>query len=272
MKKIGIIGYGNIAKAMVGGMLKAGFVTPENVLASSRNLDKLNKAKLEYGINITMDNKEVAEESDVIILCVKPHLIGVVGEEIKDMINEDKLIVSVAAGIKIEDYEDVFGDHMPIVRCMPNTPVMVGEGMTAIAHNKHVHDQDLEYISEMFHCFGKAEVVDEGYMAVITALSGSSPAYVFMFIEALADGAVLMGLPRDKAYRMAAQSVHGAAKLVLETEIHPGELKDMVCSPGGSTIDAVFTLEKNNFRGTVISTIESSTNKVMKLSEQNKRK
>jgi len=109
-------------------------------------------------------------------------------------------------------------------------------------------------------------------MAVITALSGSSPAYVFMFIEALADGAVLMGLPRDKAYRMAAQSVHGAAKLVLETEIHPGELKDMVCSPGGSTIDAVFTLEKNNFRGTVISTIESSTNKVMKLSEQNKRK
>lgn len=150
---------------------------------------------------------------------------------------------------------------------MPNTPALVGEGMSALCPNKNVTNEELEEIKKIFQCFSKVEVIEEVHMDTVTALTGSSPAYVFMFIEALADGAVLKGLPRDKAYKMAAQAVYGSAKMVLETGKHPGSLKDDVCSPGGTTIEAVYVLEKGGMRATVIEAMEKCVDKAKNMNK-----
>lgn len=263
MNKIGVIGYGNIGEAIVTGMLTGGVVDPKNVLVSSRNEKKI-KVALEHNIGVTRLNKSVVEFADIIILAVKPLQLAGVLEEIKDVIKKDSIIVSVVSSVDIVEIESILGKKK-IVRIMLNTPVMVNEGMTALAINEAITFEEQNRIVELFKSSGMVEIVEEKYMDVITAVSGTSPAYVFMLIEAMADGGVLMGLPRRKAYRMSAQSVMGAAKMVLESDKHPGELKDMVCSPGGSTIDGVFTLESNNFRGTMIKTIKDATEKVIKL-------
>lgn len=268
MKKIGIIGYGNIAEAMVSGLLNSKFAKSEDIIASSRNEKKLNRAEEEFCIEVTRNNLKVVENVEVLIISVKPLVMGKILEEIKDVISDDTILVSVVSSVSIDDIEEVVGKNKKIIRTMLNTPVMVNEGMSTLAMNEQVTYPEMDYVVDMFRSFGKAEIVEEKYIDVITAISGTSPAYVFMMIEAMADGGVLMGLPRRKAYRMAAQAVKGAAKMVLETDLHPGELKDMVCSPGGSTIDGVFTLESNNFRGTIIKTIKDATEKVIKLNEK----
>ncbi len=268
MKKIGIIGYGNIAEAMLSGLLKSEFAKPEQIMASSRNEKKLKIAQDKYKITVTRDNLKVVKHADILIVSVKPFAMAKVLEEIKDHLSKDTVLVSVVSSVSIEEMADVLGNKK-IVRTMLNTPVMVNEGMSALSMNENVSYLEIDYIVDMFGSFGLAEIVNERYMDVITAVSGTSPAYVFMMIEAMADGGVLMGLPRRKAYRMAAQSVMGSAKLVLETDKHPGELKDMVCSPGGSTIDGVFTLEMNNFRGTLIKTIKNATEKAAALNKKN---
>lgn len=267
MKKIGIIGYGNIGEAMVSGMLKSEFVTPEQVLVSSRNVKKINKALNDFGIGVTRNNKKVVDFADILIIAVKPIGMNDVLQEIKDDLRDDQVLVSVVSSIEIEDIQSIIGEKK-IVRTMLNTPVMVNEGMSALAIGEQVHFNEEAFIVELFKSFGAVEIVEEKYMDVITAVSGTSPAYVFMLIEAMADGGVLMGMPRRKAYKMSAQSVLGAAKMVLESDKHPGELKDMVCSPGGSTIDGVYTLEMNNFRGTMMKTIRDATNKAIKLREK----
>lgn len=185
-------------------------------------------------------------------------------EEIKDHISDETLVVSVVSSVGIEDIEQIIGSKK-IARVMLNTPVMVGEGMSTLCMNEAVSFDEVDDLVELFNSFGKVEIVEEKYMEIITAVSGTSPAYVFMMIEAMADGAVMMGLPRRKAYKLAAQAVRGAATMVLESELHPGSLKDMVSSPGGSTIDGVFTLENNNFRGTLMKTIKEATKKQKKL-------
>lgn len=267
MRKIGIIGYGNIAEAMVSGLLKSNFFNPDDIIASSRNEKKLNRARDEFGIEVTRDNLKVIKNVEVLIISVKPLVMAKILEQIKDEISDDVVIVSVVSSVSIEEIEDIIGKKK-IIRTMLNTPVMVNEGMSALAMNDQVTYPEMDYVVDMFKSFGNAEIVEEKYMDVITAISGTSPAYVFMMIEAMADGGVLMGFPRRKAYRMAAQAVKGAAKMVLETDMHPGELKDMVCSPGGSTIDGVFTLESNNFRGTIIKTIKDATEKAIKLNDK----
>ncbi len=269
MKKVGIIGYGNIAEAMLSGLINSEFSLPSDIMASSRNENKLKGAQEKYGITVTRDNQKVVKHADVLIISVKPFAMAKVLEEIKDTLTENTLLVSVVSSVSIEEIADIIGEKK-IIRTMLNTPVMVNEGMSVLSMNSKVSYSEMDYVVDMFGSFGLAEIVDERYMEVITAVSGTSPAYVFMMIEAMADGAVLMGLPRRKAYRMAAQSVKGAAKLVLETDKHPGELKDMVCSPGGSTIDGVFTLEMNNFRGTLIKTIKDATEKAVALNKKKK--
>ncbi|MBC8062393.1 MAG: pyrroline-5-carboxylate reductase [Clostridiaceae bacterium] len=265
---IGFIGSGNMAEAMMSGILNSDNLPSVRIMGSDYFEKTLKTVKEKYKIETTVDNKEVARFSDIIVLSVKPDKYGTVIEEIKDHIKTNAVVVTIAAGISIDFVERAFGKAIKLVRVMPNTPALVGEGMSALSFNSYINLEEKLEVIKIFESFGKAETLEESLMDAVPAISGSSPAYVFMFIEALADGAVLSGIPRDKAYKMAAQSVLGAAKMVLESGKHPGELKDNVCSPGGTTIEAVYTLENNNFRGTIMAAMESCTAKAKKMSQK----
>jgi pyrroline-5-carboxylate reductase len=264
-KKIGFIGAGKMAQAMIEGILKTNQVAKENIIASAISDTTINKIQTTYRIAVTNDNKEVARFSDILFLAIKPDLHTKIIEEIKSVISQDVIIITIAAGVTLADIERDFGFKIKTVRTMPNTPSLVGEGMSAICPNDSISENEILEVERLFHTFSKTERMDEKLMDAIPAISGSSPAYVYMFIEALADGGVLQGIPRDKAYRLAAQAVLGAAKMVLETGSHPGVLKDNVCTPGGATIEAVSTLEKKQFRGSVLAAMESCTKKVKSL-------
>lgn len=259
--KIGFIGCGNMATAMIKGIIKSSFIGPKDVMASDQSSDKLESMHKETGILVGKDNKEVVNFSNILFLSVKPNKYKEVISEIKETVNEDTIIVTIAAGITIENTESYFDKKVKVVRVMPNTPALVGEGMSALSPNNSVTEEELKQVIDIFKCFSKVEVIEETHMDTVTALTGSSPAYVFMFIEALADGAVLKGLPRDKAYKMAAQAVYGSAKMVMETGKHPGTLKDEVCSPGGTTIEAVYSLEKSGLRAAIIEAMEKCVDK-----------
>ncbi|MBS4842761.1 MAG: pyrroline-5-carboxylate reductase [Clostridium butyricum] len=261
IKKVGFIGCGNMGSSMVGGLIKSGFLKSEEIIVSTKTEASSKKLRDEFKVETTLDSKTVAKESETIILAVKPNMYKSVVEEIKSELTEDKLIITIAAGISIENMEEWLGDDLKIIRTMPNTPALVGQAMSAVCPNKNVSEEELKYCINIFESFGECEVLEEKYFDGFIAVAGSSPAYVFMFIEAMADGAVKLGIPRAKAYKMAAQSVLGSAKMVLETGKHPGELKDMVCSPAGTTIDAVVELEKLGFRNSVIQAMDKCAEK-----------
>lgn len=263
--KLGIIGFGNMAEAILGGILESGFVNKEDVAASGKDDAMLAKASDKYGIGVQKDNCKVAEASNVILLSVKPQILAEVISEIKGVCTQDKLIVSIVAGKTQEWIADAFGCAHKVVRCMPNTPALVGEGCTGICFSDSVSDNEKTFALKMFNCVGKAIEVPEKLMDVVVGVSGSAPAYVFMFIEAMADGAVAMGMPRAQAYEFAAQAVLGSARLVLETGRHPGELKDMVCSPAGTTIEAVRVLEEKGLRAAVMDAVIRCTERSKEL-------
>lgn len=250
--KIGFIGCGNMASAMIGGIIKNQVTAPADILASAKTAASREKKKEELGIALTADNREVAGFADVLILAVKPFYYKEVIKEIRDVVSEDTIVVSIAPGKKLAWMEGLFEKPLKIVRTMPNTPALVGEGMSCVCGNEKCSSEDVDTVCRIFTGFGKTEIVEEDMIDVVVGVSGSSPAYVFMFIEAMADAAVADGMPRDKAYKLAAQSVLGSAKMVLDTGRHPGELKDMVCSPGGTTIEAVRVLEEKGLRSAVI--------------------
>lgn len=260
--KIGFIGLGNMASAMIGGMLEKGMVEPCDIIGSSRTIETMNKIEEKYEITTVFDNREVAAKADVLFLAVKPHTFPVVIKGIKESVRAGALVVSIAAGRTLSYLREAFGrPDLKIVRCMPNTPALVLEACTGVCAGEEVSEQDVGRVVKLMEAFGKAYVVPESLMDAVVGVSGSSPAYVFMFIEAMADAAVAAGMPRKQAYGFAAQAVMGSAKLVLETGLHPGELKDMVCSPGGTTIEAVRVLEKKRFRGTVMEAVEACVEK-----------
>ncbi len=250
--KLGFIGCGNMAQAMMGGIISENLLEAKEVIASDGYKPSLERAEESLGINTTLDNKEVARKSEMIVLSVKPQFYQNVIEEIRGEIKEDTIIITIAPGQSLEKLASMFDKDVKIVRTMPNTPAMVGEGMTAMCVNEFVSEEEAEKVQNILSGFGKAEIVPEYMMDAVVAVSGSSPAYVFMFIEAMADAAVLEGMSRQQAYVFAAQSVLGSAKMVLETKKHPAELKDMVCSPAGTTIEAVKSLEEKGFRAAVI--------------------
>lgn len=266
-KKIGFIGSGNMAKAMIGGIVKSKLVDQSNVIASDLNELALENVKNEYGINVTTNSKEVVKFSDIVIVAVKPNVYDIVLEGVKELVDDKKIIVTIAAGKTIESIENVIGNDKKVIRTMPNTPALVNEGMSALCKNNNITDEELNIVKEIFNSFGKAEIVSEYLIDAVIGASGSAPAYVFMFIEAMADAAVLAGMPRNQAYTFAAQAVMGSAKMVLETGKHPGELKDMVCSPGGTTIEAVKTLEAEGFRSAVIKAIGDCIEKSKEMSK-----
>ncbi len=260
-KKIGFIGCGNMGSAMVGGLIKSGFVKADEIIVSTKTEASAKKVSSELKVVSTLDSREVVKESQVIILAVKPFMYKGIIEEVKDILTKDKLIITIAAGISLKNMEEWLGNDFRIIRTMPNTPALVGEAMSAVCPNKNVTEEDLKYCKSIFESFGECVELEEKYFHGFIAVAGSSPAYVFMFIEAMADGAVKLGIPRAKAYKMAAQSVLGSAKMVLQTGKHPGELKDAVCSPAGTTIDAVVELEKLGFRNSVIQAMDKCAEK-----------
>jgi len=266
-KKIGFIGCGNMAQAMIGGITSNGLVSPESIMASDLYEKGLEKAKEKYKIQVTTNNLEVAGWADILFLSVKPNFYPSVIEDIKGTVKDDVIIITIAAGKSISGTESAFGKKIKVVRAMPNTPALVGEGMAALCPSETVSKDEQEEVAEIFRSFGKAEFVVEKLMDAVTAVSGSSPAYVYLFIEALADAAVAEGMPRPMAYTFAAQSVLGSAKMVLNTGMHPGELKDMVCSPGGTTIDAVAVLEEKGLRHAVISAAKKCAEKSKEMSK-----
>lgn len=267
MKTLGIIGSGNMATAILGGILNAGLVKANDVTISDLNKAALDKVKADYGVNTTTDSAEVVKNSDVIIIALKPNVVELVLGQVKEYIDTNKIIVSIAAGKTIASLEDAIGSDKKVVRTMPNTPALVGEGMAALSKNKNVTDEELQEIKSIFESFGQAEIINEYLMDAVIGVGGSAPAYVFMFIEAMADGAVVAGMPRAQAYKFAAQSVLGSAKMVLETGRHPGDLKDMVCSPAGTSIEAVKVLEDEGFRSAVIKAVVASVEKSVEMSK-----
>ncbi len=258
---IGFIGLGNMASAMIGGICKEKVVVASELIGADRNEEMRNRCYTSFGMTVTADNKEVAAKSDILFLAVKPVVLPIVIEEIKDVVKENTVIVSIVAGKSMAYIEECFGKKVKLVRCMPNTPALVLAGCTAYVQGEMVSDAEITEVKKLLSSFGMAKEVPEHMIDAVVGISGSSPAYVFMFIEAMADAAVCAGMPRAQAYEMAAQAVMGSAKMVLETGKHPGELKDMVCSPGGTTIEAVKVLEEMGFRAAVMDAIDACIEK-----------
>lgn len=251
--KLGFIGLGNMASAMIGGMLKKGLVGSQDIIGSDVSEAGRAKAAEQFCIEVCADNKKVAAEADILFFAVKPIFLPEVLAEIADVVKENTVMVSIVAGKSIDFITQAMGGKArKIIRCMPNTPALVGEGCTGACPSESVTKEELAQVLDLLQSFGVAQEVPERLMDAVVAVSGSAPAYVFLFIEAMADAAVADGMPRKQAYEFAAQAVLGSAKMVLETGKHPGELKDMVCSPGGTTIAAVKVLEEKGFRSAVI--------------------
>ena len=252
--KIGVIGTGNMGLALMDAFCK----DPENIIiAYNRGQEKLQAACGRTGAVPARSEQEAAKDCDLVLLAVKPIMMPEVLQKIAPVITDSQIIVSIAVGLTIESYAAVLGRDKKIVRAMPNTPAAVQAGMTAFYFGEHVTESDQKAVLDLFSLAGGTAVLPERLMNAVSALTGSSPAYVYMFIEAMADGGCYAGIPREQAYHLAAQAVLGAAKMVLETGKHPGVLKDEVCSPGGTTIRAVAELEKGGMRSSVIEAIKT---------------
>ncbi|MFN0167508.1 MAG: pyrroline-5-carboxylate reductase [Bryobacteraceae bacterium] len=257
--RIAVLGAGNMGAALLGGILK-GVATPDRVVATVRTPERAAEVASKFGIRtLTADNRAAVECSDILIFAVKPATLPKVLAEVRDALREDQILVSLAAAVPISLIEQVAGKHLPIFRAMPNIPVVVEEGATAIASNTHCTLEHRSIVESIFRAVGVAVFVDEELMHAVTALSGSGPAYIYMVIEAMIAGGLKMGLSREIATRLSEQTVLGAAKLVRETALHPAVLRDQVITPGGVTISAIHELERHGLRSMLISAIETAT-------------
>ena len=260
-KRFAVIGAGNMGSALIGGMLKAGVATAENIRATTKSEDHAAELAKRFSIQATAGgNRAAVEPADVVILAVKPSTVPAVVEEIRDALRDDQILLSLAASLPISVVERLTGRRMPVCRAMPNIPVVVEEGATAVACNKATKTEDRALVEGIFRAVGVVCFVDEDAMDAVTALSGSGPAYIYMVIEALIAGGLKMGLSREIATRLAEQTVLGAAKLVRETGLHPAILRDQVITPGGVTIAAIHELERHGLRAMLISAVETATN------------
>jgi len=264
-KCLGFIGGGNMAEAMIRGLLKAQLLGPQEILASDVTAERLTYLQQTFGIRTSRDNAEVAGKADIVLFAVKPQIMSPVLDGLLDVITEEKLLISIAAGISTRLIAEKFPGKVRVIRVMPNTPALVLEAASALAPGAAATPEDLELAKRLFAAVGKVVVVEETLMDAVTGLSGSGPAYIFLIIEALSDAGVKVGLSRKVAQLLAAQTVLGAARMVLETHKHPGELKDMVTSPGGTAIAGLHTLEAGGLRTTLINAVEAATRRSMEL-------
>ncbi len=259
-KTIGFIGGGNMASALIGGLISKERYAPQNIMASAATEKTVKKLIANFGIHATTSNADIVKNCDTIVLAVKPYMVFKVIEEIHPFLKKDQLILSIASGVKLEKLMAAMNDQK-VYRAMPNTPATVNLGMTSICTKLPESDPSRETVSGIFDAIGRYAWIDESLMHAAIAVHGSSPAYAFIMMEAMADAAVLEGMPRDKAYVMAAQSLLGAAQMVLTSGCHPAVLKDQVTSPGGNTIMAIAALEAGGFRSSIIQAMRAAADK-----------
>ncbi|MGR3319180.1 MAG: pyrroline-5-carboxylate reductase [Candidatus Anammoxibacter sp.] len=265
--KLLFIGGGKICEAIINGIIKARFIDKKNIFVSEPNRDRSKYIKEKVGVSITQDNKKYLKNASVVVIAVKPNIVSIVLKDIGNLINKNQLVVSVAAGVPINFIESYLQKGCKVARIMPNTPCLVGETAAGISLGKYTKKPDEELIVKMLSTVGKCFLVEEKLLDVVTGLSGSGPAFICMVIQALSDGAVKMGLPRNIADTLAAQTVFGTAKMVMESGLHTGQLKDSVITPGGTTIEGVYKLEQGGFNALLMSAVEAATNKAKELGE-----
>ena len=265
-KSITFLGGGNMASAIIRGLLRAG-TPPERITATVRRGEKKTELEQAFGIRVLTDNLAAARDAEIVVLAVKPQAFDKLLTTVAPAIDHRKLVISVAAGVPIAALERRLGAGARIVRAMPNTPSLVGLGATALSGGEHATDEDLRLAQMIFDSVGLTTVVDEGLLDAVTGLSGSGPAYIFLIIEALSDAGVKVGLSRHVALKLAAQTVLGSAKLLMETGQHPGHLKDQVTSPGGTAIAGLHTLEAGGLRTTLIDAVEAATRRAKELGD-----
>lgn len=258
-RQVGLVGTGNMGEALIKGLLHGHLCRPEQILCSDVRLEKLRMIREQYGVKGTSHNIEVVKQSDIIILAVKPQIMKPVIDEIAKYLDFSKLIISIAAGVPLEAIESCAKKELKLIRVMSNICVSVREGISAIAAGKHALKEDLMLAKTIFDSVGKSLFIEEYLLDAVTGLSGSGPAYIFLIIDALSDAGVKVGLSRDDAIILASQTVLGAAKMLIETGEHPGKLKDMVTSPGGTAIAGLHTLEEGGLRTTLINAVEVAT-------------
>ncbi|MBI4423609.1 MAG: pyrroline-5-carboxylate reductase [Elusimicrobia bacterium] len=267
-KKIAVLGAGHMGGALIGGMLRGKLVAgPKNIVATRRSPEALEELRRKWDIHASSDNRKAVKGADIVILAVKPQGAGALLDEIAPVGRKGQLYISVMAGIQTSFINARLKRPNPVVRAMPNTPALVDEGATAIAAGKHAGEPELKTAEAIFKAVGRVETLPENLLDAVTGLSGSGPVYIYMVIEALTDGGVKMGIPRAVALRLAAQTVYGAAKLVLETGKHPAILKDEVTTPGGTAIAAVHELESKGLRTVLIDAVVTATKRSRELSE-----
>ena len=264
MARIGLIGMGNMGYAILKGLLQ--IQKPEEMIFTAAHQEKMEQVSAQTGVAFATSNRALAEQVKYVILAVKPQYFDEVFADIKDVLRPDQVVISLAPGVTIASLNERLGESLRIVRAMPNTPALLGEGMTGVCweNGRYSEDEERE-LTELFTSFGQMQKVEERQMDAVGCVSGSSPAFIYMMIEALADGGVKYGLPRAAALKMAAQTVLGSAKMVLETGKHPEQLKDEVCSPGGTTIQGVSALERAGFRSAVIEACDACYEKSTKI-------
>jgi pyrroline-5-carboxylate reductase len=267
-KTVAFLGAGNMAGALIRGLLSSGALLPSEILCTDVRKPRLEELKTKYGVEVLQSNEEAARRADVVVLSTKPQVFDRLLPEVNKGLRPSSLVVSIAAGIPVSAIEAHLPEGTRVVRTMPNTPAIVDAGATAIARGTHATDEDIALCTAVFESVGRAVVLDEYLLDAVTGLSGSGPAYIFLIIEALADAGVKVGLHRESALLLAAQTVLGSAKLLLETGEHPGKLKDMVTSPGGTAIAGLHTLEAGGLRTTLINAVETATARAKQLGEE----
>jgi pyrroline-5-carboxylate reductase len=264
-RTLAFLGAGNMAEALIRGLLRTGTAAPDRILATARRPERARELEAAHGLRASSDNVAAVRHADVVILCVKPQVMDKLLQEIAPAMTADKLVISVAAGVPVKVLERRLGSTARIVRAMPNTPALVGRGACAIAPGTHATEEDLRAATSLFDAVGITVTVEENLLDAVTGLSGSGPAYIFLIIEALTDAGVKVGLPRYTALKLAAQTLLGSAELLIETKAHPGQLKDQVTSPGGTAIAGLHTLEAGGLRTTLINAVEAATRRAHEL-------
>mgnify|MGYP000901791728 CR=1 FL=1 len=264
MTKIGFIGAGMMAEAIISGMLKSGFA-PEDIWGSNRRQERRHYMNKTYGIRTVEQNTEILKNCDPVVIAVKPQYFPAIQAELENCEKKNLRVISIMAGISIRRLQEVLRPDARVLRAMPNTPAMIGEGVTALCADEKVEAVDLELAKKIFSSIGKVYEIEERLIDAFAGVAGCGPAYAYMMIQALADGGVRMGLPRQLAQDLAAEMLRGSAGMVLAGKGHPEELKDKVCSPGGTTIEGVYALEKAGFRAALMEAVQVSTEKSARL-------
>ena len=257
--RVAIIGAGKMGGILLQAFLKNNLLHPDQLIATVQHPDRAQALSAQFGVEVETDNLAAAKQADIVLLGVKPWQVPAVVNEIAPGLSPQKMLISFAASVKIRDIEDAAGCNLAVVRAMPNTPAMLAAGITALSPGRFVSTEQLAVAQKIFSTVGRTVVVDEKHMDAVTGLSGSGPAFIYIAIEALAEAGVNVGLPRDVATLLAAQTVYGSARMVLETGYHPALLKDQVTTPAGCTVDGILELEAGGFRVTLIKAVKRAT-------------